>query len=325
MRRFAALLTVFLVLFAACGDDDSDVASDDDSETPPQEPVDPAEDDPLLDAVTVSGELGEKPSIEVDGELETEKTVRRPLTEGDGEPLTDGVEFAFDQMMVNGRTGEALEDTFGAFPQPLAFEQMMFPPFIASALVDVPLGSRMLVAIPGEEYFQGADLSEEPRIEEGDDVVLVIDVVEPADVPDRAEGTEVEPVEGLPTVTLGDDGAPSIEVPDEDPPTELVSQELIKGEGEEVAEGGAVMVHYTGVLWDGGEEFDSSWKQGEPVSFSLDEVVEGWGEGLAGHTVGSQVLLVVPPDKGYGPEGGPGGAVPPDSTMVFVVDILGTR
>lgn len=81
-----------------------------------------------------------------------------------------------------------------------------------------------------------------------------------------------------------------------------------------------VRLAYTGVLWDDKTEFDSSWGK-TPVSFSLDQVVEGFGEGLRGQTVGSQVLIVIPPELGYGDQAN--AAVPAGSTLVFVVDILG--
>jgi peptidylprolyl isomerase len=136
----------------------------------------------------------------------------------------------------------------------------------------------------------------------------------------------VEPVEGLPTVELAEDGAPTITVPDTEPPTELVAQPLIEGEGAEVEAGQRITVHYTGVLWDDGETFDSSWERGSPATFDIGTgaVIPGWDEGLVGQTVGSQVLLVVPPDKGY-PEGSPDGSIEAGDTIVFVVDILDAR
>ena len=99
----------------------------------------------------------------------------------------------------------------------------------------------------------------------------------------------------------------------------LVSQDLIKGKGAEVKDTQTVVAHYTGWLLDG-TQFDSSWDRGTPSSFSLDEVIAGWKQGLAGHTVGSHVLLVVPPDLGYGNKDS--GKIPANSTLVFVVDIL---
>ena len=94
---------------------------------------------------------------------------------------------------------------------------------------------------------------------------------------------------------------------------------LIKGKGAKVSQHAVVSVNYTGWLLNG-KVFDSSWTRGQSAEFSLDQVVKGWSQGLAGQTVGSQVLLVVPPSLGYGDQAS--GKIPANSTLVFVVDIL---
>jgi peptidylprolyl isomerase len=83
-------------------------------------------------------------------------------------------------------------------------------------------------------------------------------------------------------------------------------------------------VHYTGVIWDSGKTFDSSWDRGAPVDFAIGQgqVIAGWDAGLVGQTVGSQVLLVIPPDQGYGERGQPDAGISGTDTLVFVVDIL---
>jgi peptidylprolyl isomerase len=105
-----------------------------------------------------------------------------------------------------------------------------------------------------------------------------------------------------------------------------VVQPLIIGAGAEVEAGQTITVHYTGVTWDDGKVFDSSWTSGSPASFEIGTgaVIAGWDEGLVGQTVGSQVLLVVPPAKGY-PDGSPDGSIQAGDTIVFVVDILAAR
>ena len=113
---------------------------------------------------------------------------------------------------------------------------------------------------------------------------------------------------GLPKVTLAKDGKPSIDMNSQGDVDQLVVQTLIKGEGKEVQESDTVRAHYTGWLLDG-TQFDSSWDRGEPSDFSLDGVIDGWQQGLTGQTVGSQVLLIVPPDLGYG-DAGSGDTIP---------------
>ncbi|MDR1427465.1 MAG: FKBP-type peptidyl-prolyl cis-trans isomerase [Bifidobacteriaceae bacterium] len=149
------------------------------------------------------------------------------------------------------------------------------------------------------------------------------DASAPAEPIPRASGEAVAPVEGLPTVTLDESGAPSISVPaDAEPPAELVAQTLIKGPGAPVTDGSEISAQYAGWLWDG-TPFDSSWDRGGiPLDavLSSGQLIDGWVVGLIGQTVGSQVLLVIPPELGYGDADM--GSIPPNSTLVFVVDIL---
>lgn len=138
----------------------------------------------------------------------------------------------------------------------------------------------------------------------------------------RAAGEQVTDLpSGLPTVTLDDaTGKPSIDVSTyTDHGDQLVAQPLIKGSGDTVQDGQSVTVNYTGWLTDG-TQFDSSWDNGSPATFSLNQVVTGFKNGLVGQTVGSQVLLIVPPDQGYGSQAV--SSIPANSTLIFVVDIL---
>jgi peptidylprolyl isomerase len=138
-------------------------------------------------------------------------------------------------------------------------------------------------------------------------------------------------VAGCSSTSGGGDGAsatdqlgekPTITVPETEPPTDLVVDTVVAGDGAEVEDGDLLVVDYVGVLWDGGEEFDSSWENEQPATFPIGTggVIEGWDEGLVGQTVGSRVLLTVPPDLGYGEEGQ--GDIPGDATLVFAVDLL---
>ena len=158
----------------------------------------------------------------------------------------------------------------------------------------------------------GAGADPEAGIEETDTILFYAEILEVREVPARAEGEAVPPVDGLPTVELAEDGAPTITVPEGEPPTELVVQPLIEGDGAVVEAGQTITVHYTGVLWDDGTVFDSSWENGAPVHVRdrHRQVIAGWDEGLVGQTVGSQILLVVPPAKGY-PRGLGDGRSPP--------------
>ena len=116
---------------------------------------------------------------------------------------------------------------------------------------------------------------------------------------------------------------PEIEFPDGPAPTELVIKDLVVGDGAEAVPGGTVEVHYVGVEYDTGEEFDSSWNRGESIEFPLRGLIQGWQDGIPGMKVGGRRQLVIPPEQAYGPTGG--GHRLSGKTLIFVIDLLGTR
>ena len=116
---------------------------------------------------------------------------------------------------------------------------------------------------------------------------------------------------------------PEVEIPDGAPPKELVIEDLEEGDGEEAQAGDQLTVDYVGVLYDGGEEFDASFEDPAPFQFALGQrsVIPGWDEGLEGMKVGGRRQLVIPPEQAYGSQGQPPD-IPPDSTLVFVIDLI---
>lgn len=123
----------------------------------------------------------------------------------------------------------------------------------------------------------------------------------------------------IPKVTGEWGQVPQISTVDAEPPTRIVSKLITPGDGAEVPAGGMVTIYYTGVLWDG-KAFDSSFNHGEgPTTLDLNRVIDGWKYGLPGAKVGDRILLVVPPEYGYGAT--EQGSIPPNSTLIFVIDI----
>ncbi len=144
-----------------------------------------------------------------------------------------------------------------------------------------------------------------------------------ASADDEATATSDGGASGV-VVSTDTETAPQITVPETEPPTELLVETVVEGDGDEVMAGDLLLADYAGVLWDTGAEFDSSWSRGEPAAFGIGvgAVIPGWDSGLVGQRVGSRVLLVIPPEQGYGDEGS--GEIPGGATLVFVVDIRGT-
>lgn len=104
-------------------------------------------------------------------------------------------------------------------------------------------------------------------------------------------------------------------------PTVLTIQEVVVGDGAEAPANSTVKVHYLGVDYETGEEFDSSWSRGEPIEFPLNRLIKGWQEGIPGMKVGGRRTLICPPEDAYGPAGG--GHRLSGRTLVFVIDLLG--
>jgi peptidylprolyl isomerase len=116
---------------------------------------------------------------------------------------------------------------------------------------------------------------------------------------------------------------PVIEYPGGEPPTNLTIEDIVIGEGTEAMPGDTVEVHYVGVEFKSGEEFDASWNRGASIEFPLQGLIAGWQEGIPGMKVGGRRQLTIPPEKAYGPAGG--GHRLAGKTLVFVIDLLGVR
>jgi peptidylprolyl isomerase len=121
---------------------------------------------------------------------------------------------------------------------------------------------------------------------------------------------------------MASDTKPIVTIPDGAPPGDLLIEDIEIGDGAEAQAGQPVNVHYVGVSWSTGEEFDSSWSRSELFSFPLGSghVISGWDQGVAGMKVGGRRRLTIPPHLGYG-ERGAAGAIAPNETLVFVVDL----
>ena len=249
------------------------------------------------------------PTLEFDTPLTVGASALRPIADGDGDVIEDGMNVSLDYVVYSGADALAKYSTYddGA-PEVVTMTEGQVLQDLYDALVGNKVGTTLLYAYPDTTATDGSS------------VVMAVTASSAVMPLDRATGTSVEPEADLPTVTLAEDGKPSIDFSTAgDMPTELVVQPLIEGEGATVSAESQVTVHYTGWLWDG-EQFDSSWDRGAPSTFGLSSVVAGWTQGLAGQKVGSQVLLIVPPDLGYGDAGS--GTIPGGATLVFVVDIL---
>lgn len=269
-----------------------------------------------LALVDVTGEQGQ-PAATTTAPVYVTKTAFTDLAEGSGTPITTAAQdVQVGIAVLNGATGQ----TVLAAPTTVVSVATLDDTFtgVADMLQCARPGSRTVGAIPASDL--PAEVVSQIGIDEDQSAVVVLDLntvflAAANGTPQYVDGS------GIPTVVLAPDGTPGIVVPDAAPPADLVVKTLKKGDGAVIDADSRPRVHYTGVLWETGEVFDSSWQNGSPQTFSLDGVVDGFAQAIEGQTVGSQVLVVIPPELGYGDEDS--GTIPGGSTLVFVIDILG--
>lgn len=308
MRRLLAILLPGLLLLTACGGSGE-----------PEPTSQSAGETAKFDSLKLT-ENGDKkaPGVEFDKPLEVSEPTAKLVTEGSGETVKANQIANVSILAVNGEDGATLEDTFAAEPEALELndELKTGSALVYNAIVGSKIGSNIAVAVPGQAGTANAPAQPTQLL-----VIKVVSTTEVAPILEKPEGETISPPAGLPTVTENADGVPEIKVDGVAAPTELISQDLIKGTGATVKETDTVTANYVGVNLVGGTKFDSSYDRGEPTPFSLQQVIKGWTQGLAGKTVGSRVLLVIPKDLAYG-DAGQGEA---KGDLVFVVDILGAK
>ena len=120
---------------------------------------------------------------------------------------------------------------------------------------------------------------------------------------------------------------PQVDVPSDQPPSyQLEIEDIVEGDGDEAVAGKIVEVHYVGVSWKNGKQFDASWDRGDTFKFGLGkgQVIRGWDEGVAGMKVGGRRKITIPPALGYGSRGA-GGVIKGGETLIFVVDLIGVK
>jgi FKBP-type peptidyl-prolyl cis-trans isomerase len=259
------------------------------------------------DAVTVEGEFGEVSAATFELGQTVDALQRTVLSEGDGDAISDGDYVSYALSAFDAESGERIGDA-GYADGELLPAQITSDASLAQVLGCATVGSRLSVAFPTSDSAAAQ--------------FYIIDVLEIT--PTAAWGAEQEPVDGMPTVTLADDGEPTVEIPDAAAPADLQISVLKEGDGAPVSAGDTTLLQYQGVNWETGEVFDASWANGAPISIQGNTYVEGFIQALEGQKVGSQVLVVIPPALGYGEEGSSEHELA-GQTLVFVIDILANQ
>jgi peptidylprolyl isomerase len=268
--------------------------------------------------VTATGDFGTAPlKIAFPIPLVSHETTSTSvLIQGDGPVIGPTDIVAGTLTLFDASTGKLMTQTDKTTLVPLTSE--ITPYFGAAACERV--GSRV-AAVGTTSEILGAGIVKQSNLDPDFTIVAVLDIQD-AYLP-LARGTSVPPQNGLPTVSLTTQGRPGLSFTNADAPTELRAETLVTGTGSVVGADDRVLMHYVGVTWDSHTVFDSTWENGFPAQLALSDVVPGLATALTGRTVGSQVLVSIPPALGYGDSPPQGSGIVATDTLVFVVDILG--
>jgi peptidylprolyl isomerase len=250
----------------------------------------------------VTGTTGAPPTLEYEKPFAVVHPGSRTVWPGTGDVLERDDPVLLNLYAQDGRDGTELQNTFRTAPA-------------AFTMTETSLGSHLFESLEGERVGARLTVMEE---QDGVPVLLVVDVL-----PTRASGVAGEaPGKNLPQVSLDDLGAPTVRVPrGVEPPSELVVHPLIRGSGQQVRAGQILTVEFTAVRWSDGGVVDTTWTEGTPpqsAEIGIGRLVEGWDQGLLEQTVGSQIMLVVPPQDGHANTK----SQLAGETVVYVIDIL---
>ncbi|GAB3806091.1 FKBP-type peptidyl-prolyl cis-trans isomerase [Humibacter antri] len=276
----------------------------------------------VSNAVKVTGGKGAEPTVAFAKPLKATDTQRSYVTKGDGVEATKGSTVDVALVAYNGTSGSKLTSNgyAGSATIPITVGDSTMIPGLTQAVECAPVGSRLVTTTTAKAAWGGADPSTVGSLKSTDTVVFVVDILDT--VPTKANGTPQPAQAGFPTVKLASDGKPTVTIPKSlTPPTETKIEVLKKGHGATVAASDTVTIQYQGVNWRTGKVFDQSWGR-SPYTNAANGFVPGFTKALTGQTVGSQVLVVIPPADGYGTQGNAQAGIKGTDTLVFVVDIL---
>ena len=317
-----------LVTLAGCGDDkaDSSKASDSASPTAPATSAAPSPKivDGPLPAITAGTRFDEKPTVAKGSGTPSKDLAVKTVVAGGGRAVAEGDYIQANYLGQIWDTAKVFDNSYDRkTPLVIQLAQGSIIDGWRYALTGKKLGSRVQFSVP-PTWGYGEQGQSQAGIKGTDTLVFVVDLQGTFNATSSAKGTEVAQDDAnLPKIGTNTDGkAPSVEVPKTDPPKKLVANYVIEGDGAEVGAQDSVLVQYKGVQWTGGKEFDSTYGRKALTSFSLQQVVKGWSQGLTGKKVGSRVMIVIPPDLGYGDTPPEGSGIAKGATLVFTVDVL---
>lgn len=325
MRRRLALLPATVLLISplvSCG-----AATTSSKPSTGAVSTSPGEDTTSIAGLTVTKNVGTAPEVTVQ-KVDVTKGETDVIVDGTGSDTTAGGKALINLHLVNGTTGKK---AYSSFDSGAPIEVTLSPSDLPQALVDAlagqAVGSRIVYAAPVEEAI-GAKGAPEIGLETSQDAVFVVDImsVPPTDTLTKPEGSTVAAPKDAPQVVTQGDAVTGIDFGSAPatPSDKLQVITLVQGDGPAIPDSPTyVSFNYFGEVYGAKESFDESYSRGvTPFVVGNGQLIKGWDQGLAGVKQGSRIMMIVPPDLGYGADGS-GDKIPADSTLVFVIDVLG--
>ena len=320
MRRLLVPLLASLLLLttAACGGGSGDTAA---KATPTVDMGD------KITGLAVSGKFGAEPAVKVDPSVKVDKPTTQVLSAGDGNPVQANKKAMMNIFLAKGADGSKLyssSDTGN--PTQASMTENEFFKVIIDGLVGKPRGSRVAIAATVKDVWGKAG-APQLKLKTTDTVLFVIDVlsVEPKDVIDAPEGKTVAAPATAPVVKESGGKVTGLDFSKapKKAPTKLQVIPLVEGTGPKAEAGTLVTFNYYGAVYGSKKAFDSSFTRGAPVPFGVGVhgLIPAWDKAIPGLKRGSRVLIIAPPGEAYGAQGQQG--IPKNSTLTFVVDVLG--
>lgn len=266
------------------------------------------------------------PTVDFEIPLVTEGD-QATLTGGEGERAGAGDVVDADYVVYSGKTGQLITSSYGdPESQTPAAEPLRLSAggdtALSQAVTCAATGSSIVLTTTIEALFGPTAAAPQMDITPADTAVVVLDVT--GTHPGRAEGNARPGQQGMPAVTLATDGRPGVTFPGGPAPEEFTVMQSIEGSGEPVAEGDTMLIHYTGIIWETEEVFDSSWERGTPSVMTIDDanLIPGFVDAVVGQPIGSQVVVSIPQELGYSDPATRPASIGEGEHLLFVIDIL---
>jgi FKBP-type peptidyl-prolyl cis-trans isomerase len=276
-----------------------------------------------LDSLTANTDLKKMPETKFTPGVTSSKIETKIITEGTGPKLVGNQLIYMEYEGLNGGTGKAFQASkHDGTDTVVQYLKKDAQPNFCDALTGVKVGSRVAILFPPKLAHAGNGV---PSLNIGktDSIVFVLDVKSAA-LP-YAVGSNQPAQNGFPSVVFAPDGTPGFTFAKAAAPSKYESEKLIVGNGETIKEGDTVTLNYSGIVYGGNATFDSSWSKGQPAQFTITKtsMISGFYKAVIGAKVGDRIVAIIPPSEGYGATAT--GSIPPNSTLVFVIDLLYTE